>query len=337
MAIESLAMKLEKLMRGLVIFGNKSRLGETAKRHLLEPQLHRHPAYVAVEKIEKFSSKMQSAGSELIYGLRARQTLAIPCKSPLWRRAWCAYMRQRCLYPRLLKDWALRVALCGRAQVCKVADECQLEILQNCNVILCTIASTSRLLREWQDVCGENLCIHTVIVDECGCTTESSTALLLRLNPTNLMIVGDHKRLPPTWMIPGTKLVGTGHDQSLLARCCATSSMHMLNEQYRMHEKICALVSYQFYDNLLLTSPTIVDDRRRKEKYPLIWVPVRGKEEFPPGITSYVNYDEIAAVQQVVTSLREKHPCASIAVLTFYKGQLRVNLLRAYQYLVQNS
>mmetsp|Transcript_28537 Transcript_28537/g.45829 ORF Transcript_28537/g.45829 Transcript_28537/m.45829 type:complete len:1349 (-) Transcript_28537:902-4948(-) len=329
-AVESLAIKLEKLTHGgLVVFGNESRVGETAKRHLLEPKLQRQPAYVAVERIDKFSTEMQSAGSELIDGLRARQTLAIPCKSPLWRRAWCAYMRQKCLYPRLLGDWALRVALYGRTQVRKVADECQSEILGSSNIILCTIASTSRLLREWQEVCGKKPRIHTVIVDECGCTTESSTALLLRLNPTNLIMVGDHKQLPPTSTIRDEELAGTGHDRSLLARCCATASMHMLNEQYRMHEKICALVSYQFYDNLLLTSPTIVDDRRRKEKHPLIWVPVRGKEEFSPGAKrSYVNHDEIAAVLQVVTRLREEHPCASISVLTFYQGQLQ-ELMRA--------
>ena len=79
MAVESLAIKLEKLTHGgLVVFGNESRVGETAKRHLLEPKLQRQPAYVAVERIDKFSTEMQSAGSELIDGLRARQTLAIP-------------------------------------------------------------------------------------------------------------------------------------------------------------------------------------------------------------------------------------------------------------------
>lgn len=44
---------------------------------------------------------------------------------------------------------------------------------------LCTIASTSRLLREWEEVVGgeEPLELHTAIIDECGCTAESSVAL----------------------------------------------------------------------------------------------------------------------------------------------------------------
>ena len=39
--------------------------------------------------------------------------------------------------------------------------------------------------------------VHTVIVDESGCTAESSVALLLKLKPLNLILVGDHRQLPP--------------------------------------------------------------------------------------------------------------------------------------------
>ena len=48
----------------------------------------------------------------------------------------------------------------------------------------------------------------------------------------------------------------------------------------------------------------------------------------PPKTKSYVNYEEIDAVQRVATFLREKHATATIAVLTFYKGQLQ-ELMRA--------
>jgi hypothetical protein len=45
-------------------------------------------------------------------------------------------------------------------------------------------------------------------VDECGCTTESSVALLMRMDPKNLIMVGDHKQLPPTSMVPPQELQG---------------------------------------------------------------------------------------------------------------------------------
>jgi regulator of nonsense transcripts 1 len=65
-----------------------------------------------------------------------------------------------------------------------------------------------------------------------------------------------------------------------------------------------------------------------QEKRPLVWVSVRGTEAVPPKTKSYVNYEEIDAVQRVATFLREKHATATIAVLTFYKGQLQ-ELMRA--------
>jgi len=36
--------------------------------------------------------------------------------------------------------------------------------------MLCTIASTGRLLREYEERHGEPVRVHTIIVDECGCT-----------------------------------------------------------------------------------------------------------------------------------------------------------------------
>ena len=233
------------------------------------------------------------------------------------------------MYPQLLKDWALRVGATGLAQVEQIASGCKSDVLRNSLIMLCTIASTGRLLREWEENCREPLNTHTVIVDECGCTTESSVALLMRMEPRNLVMVGDHKQLPPTSMVPPRELEGTDHDRSLLERCVqASGSVHRLVEQYRMHEKICKVVSARFYNSMLETPACVAADRQRKEKRPLVWVKVNGSECVPPKSKSYVNYEEVEVVQQVATTLRERHPDATIAVLTFYKGQLQ-ELMRA--------
>ena len=81
-------------------------------------------------------------------------------------------------------------------------------LMDDCQLILCTIASTSRLLREWEEHVKTPLRVHTVVVDECGCTPESSTALLLNLRPKNLVLLGDHKQLPPCSLIPPHALKG---------------------------------------------------------------------------------------------------------------------------------
>ena len=63
-----------------------------------------------------------------------------------------------------------------------------------------------------------NRSVHTAIIDECGCTPESSVGLLLRMHLRNLILVGDHKQLPPTSMVPPSELDGTvsGHGFLLL-------------------------------------------------------------------------------------------------------------------------
>lgn len=71
-----------------------------------------------------------------------------------------------------------------------------------------------------------------MIVDECGCTSESATPMLLKLKPKNLVLVGDHRQLPPCSLIPPTELRGTGHDRSLLERAVGESGqVWVLREQ----------------------------------------------------------------------------------------------------------
>jgi hypothetical protein len=194
------------------------------------------------------------------------------------------------------------------------------QILEKSSIILCTIASTSLLMRKWEEIYGEVLRVHTVIVDECGCTPESSTALLLRLRPSNLVLVGDHKQLPPTSDIPQHKLRGTGHDRSLLERCVdASDQVHLLKEQYRMHPKIASLVSRLSYNGQLST-PQRVKELRKCEDRPLVWLDVEG-EEVSDG--SCMNTAEVTKCVQACATLREQvQHGASIAVLSFYRAQV---------------
>ena len=173
----------------------------------------------------------------------------------------------------------------------EAAESVRGDLMVRCRLILCTIASTSRLLREWEEFGNkEPLDVHTVIVDECGCTPESSTALLLNLRPKNLVLLGDHNQLPPCSVINPRDLKNTGHDRSALERCVLGSaasaedsteeddvtktdgglgkdrserpaSCHRLTEQYRMHPAICEVVSKQFYEGTLTTAPSIARER----------------------------------------------------------------------------
>jgi hypothetical protein len=210
------------------------------------------------------------------------------------------------------------------------------DLMEKCQLVLCTIASTSRLLREWEEHVKQPLRVHTVVVDECGCTPESSTALLLNLRPQNLVLLGDHNQLPPCSLVPPQALKGTGHDRSTLERCVMASGgrVHRLTEQYRMHPRICEAVSRRFYQDQLDTAPATAEERRAHaeacgEPDAMVWVQVHGEESVPGDGKSYVNRAEVDAVVAAATRVRERHgPNATVAALTFYKGQY-VALLEA--------
>jgi hypothetical protein len=81
--------------------------------------------------------------------------------------------------------------------------------------------------------------VHTVIVDEGGCTPESSTALFLRLSPSNLILIGDHKQLRPTSKVLPQELSGTNHDCSLLERSILASAK--VTAQCSLNHAECSL------------------------------------------------------------------------------------------------
>jgi ribosomal protein L29 len=154
-AVESIAQKLEKCSdngKQLVVFGSDSRVGDTAKKYLLMAKCYRLPR---VLKLKLFALRMEKASEELQTAIANVQHLqAKVCKrlrNVLWQRAWVAYMKARCSLPQWLKDWALRVSQAGEKRAHILALASRSEVLQNAPIMLCTIASTRLLLKQWEE------------------------------------------------------------------------------------------------------------------------------------------------------------------------------------------
>jgi hypothetical protein len=60
-------------------------------------------------------------------------------------------MKARCSLPQFLKDWALRVSQAGEKRTHILALASRSEVLQNAPIMLCTIASTRLLLKQWEE------------------------------------------------------------------------------------------------------------------------------------------------------------------------------------------
>lgn len=149
--------------------------------------------------------------------------------------------------------------------------------------------------------------IDTVIVDEGGYTTEMDLIPLIRLNPKNLILIGDHKQLRPF----GPALEKS-NQVSLLERSIKNGGKFFtLNIQYRMNKIICALVSSLFYENKLVCYANTECDKRS-----IIHHEIKGIE-MTEG-SSFFNKDEV----NVVINLCKKYQNNEILILTFYNAQL---------------
>ncbi|KAK3263029.1 hypothetical protein CYMTET_28145 [Cymbomonas tetramitiformis] len=202
-------------------------------------------------------------------------------------------------------------------------------ILSRVRIHLCTIDSTTRFLVRWKEEMkghesSRKLELHTVIVDEAGCASESSMSLLVWLEPKNLILVGDHKQLGPFTQAPDGDCNQYNLRRSVLERCInggTPGSAHTLTEQYRMHPELCDVVSRLFYQEKLVTNADVATRRTEAERLPVTWVPVRGNVSSVE--SSYYNEKEVEAAVIVAQTLRAVHGNdISIAVLTFYKGQV---------------
>jgi len=185
--------------------------------------------------------------------------------------------------------------------------------VENNKVFLATIGS----LPAFQDlVLWTGQSIHTVIVDEAGCTQEIEMVRMLLLNPKNVIHIGDHKQLRP-----GLETNCYKHndpERSQMERLVdAGISYTTLTMQYRMHPDICHIVSELSYDSKLETGDII------REMDPAVcWID-HSFREVSRGL-SFVNAGEAKAVFKAFQN--EGSRSSETLVITFYKPQ--VNVLR---------
>ena len=169
-------------------------------------------------------------------------------------------------------------------------------IMEESNVFLSTISSAWRASD-----------ITTVIIDEAATVEEESMPGVFKCNPTNMILIGDHKQLKPFTNIDKheplsffERMVDNGHH------------VHMLKTQYRMAPSIGRMVSNAFYGGRLKHGV-------RYESDTLKWIDHSAPEDKER--TSTYNDHEVDLVYNEVVAYREANPSKSVMVITFYKSQ----------------
>lgn len=144
------------------------------------------------------------------------------------------------------KSYAMYTALCNAKQY-HDANSVRFGIIKKkiseAQVVCATcVGSTSEYLK--------GITFQRVILDEVTQANEMATLIPLVKGCQQLVLVGDHKQLPPT--VLSTFAQSKGMTISLFERLVKQGVVpNLLNVQYRMHSSISQFPSYQFYNNML--------------------------------------------------------------------------------------
>ena len=169
-----------------------------------------------------------------------------------------------------------------------------------------------------------------VLIDEATQATEPATLVPIVRGCRQLVLVGDHKQLPPT--VISTRAEEMGLKKSLFERLIELGvNSTMLLEQYRMHPCIAEFPSRQSYDGLLKNGVT---SENRIAPTGIIWpdfdnpvafLPVEGGEIVSADGHSKANPTEAGWVLRIVDSLLAGEDISpdDIGVITPYNGQVR--------------
>ncbi|OEH80360.1 putative ATP-dependent helicase [Cyclospora cayetanensis] len=115
----------------------------------------------------------------------------------------------------------------------------------------------------------DDVTFERVIIDECAQSIEPSNLIPLGHGCRSVVLIGDHKQLPPT--IVSREASDGGLGVSLLERFVGSgiAPIHLLNEQRRMHPSIAHFPNMQFYQGKIFSRD--VDDCNRPPVAGFLW------------------------------------------------------------------
>ena len=206
------------------------------------------------------------------------------------------------------------------------------DALSSFQVVVTTCASAGHDLLQGH-------CFPRVLVDESTQSVEPATLLPISVGCSHLVLIGDHKQLPPTVISDDARRLGL--DRSLFARlaeddsstpdACATAVPVLLNEQRRMHPSIARFPNLQFYQGLVQDKvygrAPIPGMRWPQSGDFRIWMVDCSEGDRKVGEeqqgTSWRNLSEAAAVHQFLMHVVGTGHCTSedVVVLTPYLEQ----------------
>ncbi len=211
----------------------------------------------------------------------------------------------------------------GWKEIRRIENQIRDDILDKTQIVCCTcIGSGNEIL--------DGRRFSQVLIDEATQATEPASLVPLIRGARQIVLVGDHKQLPPT--VLSFRAEEKGLKRSLFERLVDLGiEPFLLTKQYRMHPSISKFPNKQFYSSKLIDG---VNASSRPAPAGLLWpdwdnpvafIPVEGGELVSPDGTSRENPVEVSWVLKITEDLLEAGELTKkdIGIITPYAGQVR--------------
>ncbi len=211
----------------------------------------------------------------------------------------------------------------GWKEVRRIERQMRDDILDRAQVLCCTCIGVGHQLLDGRR-------FSRVLLDEATQATEPASLVPLVRGARQIVLVGDHRQLPPT--VISRRAENGGLRRSLFERLVAMGLEPMLlDTQYRMHPAISDFPNRTFYEGRLVDGimaaerPNPAGLLWNDWEVPMAFLPVNGDELLSPDGASKENPAEAGWVAKILENLLQAGDLeeADIGIITPYAGQVR--------------
>jgi len=197
------------------------------------------------------------------------------------------------------------------------------DILDRAQILCCTCIGSGHEILDGRR-------FTRVLIDEATQATEPASLVPISRGARQIVLIGDHKQLPPT--VISRKAEKGGLARSLFERMVEMGVVPMLlKTQYRMHPIISEFPNLYFYSGQL-EDGVKTNERATPNgiswpdwENPIAFIPLEGNEETSPDGASKENHEEASKIVSLLIDLIDggNLEAKDIGIITPYAGQVR--------------
>lgn len=298
-AVDLITEKLVDKKVDVVRLGHPARITDTILQQTLDVKTTKHIRYKELKAVKQQENQYRTAAQKYKrnFGKEEREE-----RRNLWNEA-----------NKLRKE------------VRSLSEYISNDIVEKAQVIACTlVGSSTQVLRSKR--------FSIVFIDEAAQGLEGATWIPI-LKSEKVIFAGDHQQLPPT--IKSIEAAKKGLDKTLFEQLISKGNIStMLNEQYRMNEKIMEFSSRYFYDNQLIANESIKEHLIFEGDSPIEFIDTAGT-----GFYDYTDPESLSTNNKEEAEILLKHislylenldaqnnlnKIHDIGIITPYKAQVKV-------------